>query len=91
MPYDYARERPWLFTEEGQVALLKARDNAFRMCDQAGAFVGFKALHDVNYGNTDKAIAILDRLVELGDLVEVTNPGEVWAQHRIFRRPRRDS
>jgi len=83
MPYSYQNERPWLFTEEGQVCLLKARDNAFALIKAAGAFESMKCLRDVNYGDTFKAMALLDRLVELGDIKEVTGPN-VWGQHRIF-------
>lgn len=87
MSYSYQAERPWLFTEEGQVCLLKARDQAFKHCDEAGAFVAFAALRKVGYGDTFKAMAILDRLVELGDIVEVTG-SKVAGQDRVFRRAR---
>lgn len=86
--YSYQDVRPWLFTEEGQVALLKVRDRAFALCDQAGACVGFKAFKGVSVGDTDRMLSILDRLVELGDLVQVTGP-EAWGQDAIYRRPRR--
>ena len=88
MSYSYQAERPWLFTEEGQVCLLKTRDNAFRLLEQAGAFEIFKALKDVGYGDTFKAMALVDRLVELGDLREITGPN-VWGQHRVFVSGRR--
>lgn len=87
MSYSYRTERPWLFTEQGQICLLKARDQAFRLCDDAGAFVAFAALRKVDYGDTFKAMAILDRLVELGDIVEVTGAGAA-GQDRVFRRAR---
>lgn len=86
MSYDYQAVRPWLFTEPGQLALLKARDQAFKLLDAAGAFMSFRALKDVDYGNTDQALALLDRLVELGDVVEVTDK-RAWGQHRVFVRP----
>jgi hypothetical protein len=86
--YSYQAERPWLFTEEGQVCLLKARDAAFKLLDEAGAFIAFRALKNVPYGDTWKALALLDRLVELGDIREVTVPRDVWAQDRVFIRPR---
>jgi hypothetical protein len=90
MPYDYLIERPWLFTESGQVALLKTRDNAFRFCDEAGAFLGVRALKGVDYGDTFKAMAILDRLVELRDIREITST-DVWGQDRVFIRVNRDA
>ena len=85
--YSYATERPWLFTEDGQVCLLKARDQAFKLLDEAGAFMAFSALKKVDYGDTFKAMAILDRLVELRDVREVTGP-EAWGQERVFVKAR---
>lgn len=89
MSYSYSTERPWLFTEEGQVCLLKARDNAFRLCDEAGAFNGMCALDGAHVGDTFKMMAVLDRLVEMGDVREVTKRGEVAGQDRVFVRVRR--
>lgn len=83
MSYSYQTERPWIFTEEGQGCLLKARDKAFALLKSAGAFCGVNALHGVNTGDTFHMMAILDRLVELGDIVEISS-GNVWGQHRVF-------
>ena len=83
MSYQYQAERPWLFTEEGQVALLKARNKALRLLDEAGAFMSFSALKGVDYPDTFRAMALLDRMVELGDIREVTGPN-VMGQHRVF-------
>lgn len=82
MSYRYEDERPWLFTDEGQRCLLKVRDNAFKLCDTAGAFNGMKAFRDVHVGDTFKMMAILDRLVELQDIREITD--NVWGQNRVF-------
>lgn len=87
MSYVYETEKPWLFTDDGQRCLLKARDAAFRLLDEAGAFMAMKPLSKVDYGDTWKALAILDRLVELGDIREVTV--NVWGQDRVFVRARR--
>jgi hypothetical protein len=83
MAYSYATERPWVFTEVGQVALLKARDRAFELLTTAGAFNGMNTLRDVNAGDTFQMMAVLDRLVELGDIREVT-ASNVWGQDRVF-------
>jgi hypothetical protein len=35
-------------------------------------------------GDSWQRIACVDRLVELGEIREITNPNEVAGQHRIF-------
>lgn len=85
--YNYDEQRSWLFTDEGQVALIKARDNAIRIAKAAGgAFVGMKALEGVKVGDTWKMLAILDRLVEMVDMAEVPEH-DVWSQDKIYRLP----
>lgn len=83
MSYVYSVEKPWLFTDEGQRCLFKARDQAQRLLADAGAFRSFRALREVPYGDTWKGLAILDRLVELGDIREVTD-ASAWGQDRVF-------
>lgn len=83
MSYDYATERPKLFTEDGQVMLLKIRDNVRRLLNTAGAFQAGKAFADVS-GDSWKMLACLDRLVELGELERVTPKGTVWGQYEVF-------
>jgi len=82
MSYSYQEERPWLFTEKGQECLLQAWDQAQKYLSSAGAFMAFAALRDVHYGDTFKAMAILDRLVELGYVREVTSGCK--GQDRVF-------
>ena len=83
MSYNYAAEKPKLFTDEGQRAVMSASINAHKLIDSAGAFMAFKCLVDVKYDDTFMAMAILDRLVELRVIREVTGPG-AWGQHRVF-------
>lgn len=90
MSYSYATERPWLFTEEGQVALLKVRDNAQALLKTAGAFKTFSATKGVSVGDSWKLLALVDRLVELRELRcvnkgvggqdEVYVAGEKWSE-----------
>jgi hypothetical protein len=68
MSYCYQEERPWLFTEEGQVALLKVRDNAQQLLKKAGAFKTFSATAGVRACDSFKLLAVIDRLVELEEL-----------------------
>lgn len=42
MGYDYNEHRPWLFTDEGQRAFLKARDGLQALLAQSGAFTADK-------------------------------------------------
>jgi len=81
--YSYATERSWLFTEQGSTCLVRARDNAMRLLREAGAFMAFAPLRGVQYGDTWKALAILDRMVEMGDIREVTG-ANVRGQDRVF-------
>lgn len=83
MSYSYENERTKLFTEEGQIMLLKIRDEAHRLLAEAGAFQGGRAWKNVS-GDTWMMHACLDRLVELGELRRVTPIGSVWGQHEVF-------
>ena len=82
MSYNYETEKAWLFTDEGQRCLFKANENVRTLLEAAGAFVGFCALKNVSIDDTWKMLAVIDRLVELGAIREVTSG--VWAQDRVF-------
>lgn len=86
MSYDYAVRRKDVFTEDGQVMFLKIRDNAHRLFAEAGACMAGKLMHNVG-GDSWTMLACIDRLVELKELIEVTNPQSCWAQHRVFIDP----
>lgn len=80
--YSYLAEKPKLFTEDGQRDFLKVRDRAHKLLAEAGAFMMFSALEDIS-GDTWVMMAHVDRLVELGEIREITN-GNVAGQHRVF-------
>lgn len=82
MSYSYAEWRSMVFTEDGQVMFLKIRDKARELTDVAGAVRSDKLL--CCSGNVWNMLACIDRLVELGELIEITKPGEVAGQHRVF-------
>lgn len=82
--YNYEIEKPKLFTDEGQRKFLQARDKANQMLDISGAFQGIKPCGGMT-GDTWFMIACIDRLVELGEIREVTGKG-VAGQHRVFVR-----
>lgn len=86
MSYDYQAERPRVFTESGQIMFLQIRDNAQRLVAEAGA-VRCDAMQRGVGGDTWQMLACIDRLVEIGELREVTAPRSVAGQFRIFTNP----
>ncbi len=82
MTYDYQAEREKLFTEAGQRQFLAVRDKARRLLAQAGAVMSGNIMVA---GDSWVSLAAMDRMIELGELVEVTTKG-VAGQHRVFVR-----
>lgn len=85
MSYQYEAHKAWLFTDDGQRLFLEIRDRVGRLIDASGAVTSGAAMRGAS-GDSWHMIACLDRLVELGELVELTGPN-VWGQHRVFVRP----
>ncbi len=85
MGYDYAKQKPQVFSEDGQVLFLKMRDKAKRLLKEAGAF-RLQELMDGFTGSTWDMIACVDRLVELGEILELARPSQMssWSQNRVF-------
>lgn len=81
MGYSYETERPKLFTEDGQVMLLKIRDNVQRLLKEAGAVRADRAIESVG-GDSWLMLACLDRLVELGEIRRVSEG--TCGQHQVF-------
>ena len=79
--YDYQDWRSAVFTEEGQVVFLKVRDNVHRLLKQSGAFKHTFAYIGISSDNYTMA-ACIDRLVELGEIVEATR--DVPWPDRVF-------
>lgn len=77
MGYDYQTQRAELFTEDGQVQFIKVRDKAMQLLETAGAF----RLQEAGFCSWEE-IACIDRMVELGELVEFKRA--CWAQYRVF-------
>lgn len=84
MSYCYDDERPKLFTESGQRDFLKIRDEAARLCKLAGCV----RMQEMMVAGQDSwfQLACADRLVELGELVEIRQ-SNIAGQHRVFYRP----
>lgn len=81
--YRYEQEKPKLFTDEGQRVFLRCRDRVQSLLRQAGAVRQLEV--DRNLGGWDSwaGLTCLDRMVELGELREITKP-DVPGQHRVF-------
>lgn len=82
MSYDYKTQRAAIFTEQGQRMFLSIRDRAHRLLGEAGAVTSVK-LMGAHTGDVWDMLACIDRLVELGELREITR-ADVAAQHRVF-------
>lgn len=80
MSYSYTEERPKLFTEEGQEAFLKIRDNAHRLIRLSGAATMGKLM--IGSGDTWVLMACVHRLVERGELTSVWDLGA--GQDQVF-------
>ncbi len=85
MSYDYQTQRASVFTEDGQKMFLAIRDKAHELLSKSDAVMSGKLL--IGTGDTWNMMACVDRLVELGELLEVPNPHSRAGQHRIFIKP----
>lgn len=81
--YNYQTERPKLFTESGSVMFLKFRDRVKNLLQVSGAVTAERAMEGLAC-DTWVRLACVDRLVELGEIREVTDPGKVAGQYRVF-------
>lgn len=82
MFYRYEDVKPRLFTEIGSIMFTAVRDNVNALLRRAGAVRFEEATKDIA-GDTWVMIACFDRMVELGEIIEITPP-EIIAQHRVF-------
>lgn len=88
--YNYEREKPWLGTNDGTRTLLRLYDWVNAKDRTSGAFTCGRAVEAANgpfCADSFKALAALDRLVELGVVEEL--PGQTgMSQHRVLRKVR---
>lgn len=80
--YNYQNEKSKIFTEDGQVVFLNIRDKTQQLLKQSGAVMMSNILNGIT-GDSWLHLACVDRLVELGEIKEITNSG-VAGQHRVF-------
>ena len=83
MSYDYQKERPGLFTEDGVRMLVGMRDRAKYLITESGA-ARAQEIMAKSSGSSWQMMACIDYLVETGELREVTQHSHVWGQHRVF-------
>ena len=81
--YNYQNEKSKIFTEDGQVVFLKIRDKTQQLLKQSGAVMMSNILNGITGGDSWLHLACVDRLVELGEIEEITNGG-VAGQYRVF-------
>ena len=84
MNYSYEKEREGLFTESGQRFFLEIRDQVRRKINESGALRFDKISFT---GDTWKAMACLDRMVELGEIVKLRAEGTCWGQYQVYTTP----
>jgi len=80
--YNYNELKPKIFTEENQKEFLKIRDKVHETIAIAGCISMGHA--SAGSGEVWERMAMVDRLVELGEIREVKQVGYVAGQHRIF-------
>ena len=83
MSYNYTTEREALFTDDGQKMFIEIRDRVKHLLKVAGAFRMDQAIGGTS-GSSWEMLACVDRLVELGEIVECTHPNRAAGQNRIF-------
>ena len=80
--YKYEDFKSKVFTEEGQIMFLKVRDFVQKHMELSGAVSMGKVLNHVS-GDCWEVMACVDRLVELGEIYELTSKN-CMGQYRIF-------
>lgn len=85
MGYNYEDERSELFTDAGQRLFLEMRDRAQRLLREAGA-VRMSEMMRGSSGSSWTMLACADRMIELGEIREITT--DVAGQDRVFVRAR---
>lgn len=83
MGYNYATQRSRIFTEDGTTMLLKIRDQTKALIAKAGVARSDKMMAGCT-GDVWDMLACIDRLVEMGEILEVANTLSRAGQHRIF-------
>jgi hypothetical protein len=81
--YVYEKQREEIFTDEGQRMFLKIRAHVFNALEFAGAVRMNEAISTCT-GDSWRMLACVDRMVELGEIREISQTVRHAGQHRIF-------
>lgn len=85
MTYSYQQEKAELLEDKNQALFIKGRDKVMSLLAKAGAIRMLEAMDCFQLGTTWQKMAAIDRMVELGDVVEI--PRQCWAQFKVYARP----
>ena len=81
--YNYKEQRETIFKDDGVPRLMIARDKVHKMLKLSGAFtMGF--IISGMLGDSWENMACIDYLVELKEIKEIDQKGEIAGQNRIF-------
>ena len=80
--YDYEQEKEELFSDAGQRRFLRIRDNVQALLKKAGAFRMLEGIA-ADCGSSWALMACVDRMVELGEIREITG-ADTAGQDRVF-------
>jgi hypothetical protein len=81
--YKYSEIKPALFLEKNQKGFLNIRERVLEMLKYAGAVQSVAVANQHFMGNTYGVYAVLDRMVELGEVVEIPQQ-KVNVGDRVF-------
>lgn len=77
--YTYAEYKSNLFNELGQARFLRIRDTVRARLVEAGAFRMNSVIKEGDFFG----YAAVDRMLELGEIIEISPPSVPW-QYRVF-------
>lgn len=83
--YNYEEEKPNIFKEENQKDFLFVRDNVHKLLSKQKYVEMSEAIHGAG-SRSWLLMAYVDRLRELGEIVEITQAGSCAGQDRVFRK-----
>ncbi len=81
--YDYQEQKHKVFQEENQKIFLNIRDFIAQQCKASGAVRVQEITFISKASDSWLVLACIDRLIELGEIYEVTN-NKVATQNKVF-------
>ncbi len=84
--YDYETEKAWVLTDEGAREFTKARDTFLQKTKETHAARAGLIFACTQAGDTWRSMALLDRMVELGDIRYLASTNDRAWQNRIVER-----